>query len=566
MMSEPNSYSKRPLAAAAAASASAPAVPATKLQRKKPRPNDPPVSKRRIVNLAEDADEVLAQCRKLRDALRRRKSSTAEKEARAASASQRRQEDSLGNLPSYLLSSSHDDEDEEWDPERSSDYNNDDGGGKKKAAKKKSSAPVEGIADNDNNDPISTLMGYKNKTQTMTLARLKRLTNKAAAAEEEEDEDGDTTSKKQQRRRPIVVEVVEMNTTEVMEGIENVAISIARQIMCNNNNYTTQKYDGGITGGSTSGGAIGGGGGGGFQLDIPSRASSNQIYIPELDRIVLGNKLGTRTFLNVKEARKTAITTRVLQLLHAVLYKRIHITKRDLFYTDVKLFIDQSESDGVLDDVATMIGCTRSNLHVVASDKGLVVGRITFYEDGDYIDCTKMGVGGKAIPPYIDKIENITSDAEFILLVEKEAAYMRMAEDRFYMRYPCIVITAKGQPDVASRMFLSRIASELSIPVLALVDSDPYGLKILSVYMSGSKNMSYDSASLTTPDIKWLGLRPSDLNKYDLPEQCRLKMTENDIKTGKELLQEAFIMKNPDWMKELQTMVRDIFICKICCS
>ena len=38
-----------------------------------------------------------------------------------------------------------------------------------------------------------------------------------------------------------------------------------------------------------------------------------------------------------------------------------------------------------------------------------------------------MGVGGKAIPPYIDKIENIRSDAEFVLLVEKEAAYMRLA-------------------------------------------------------------------------------------------------------------------------------------------
>jgi hypothetical protein len=116
-----------------------------------------------------------------------------------------------------------------------------------------------------------------------------------------------------------------------------------------------------------------------------------------------------------------------MQLIHAVLMKKIHITKRDLFYTDVKLFVDQSESDGVLDDVATMIGCTRSNLHVVASDKGLVVGRIYFEEDGDPIDCTRMGVGGKAIPPYIDKIENIKSDAEFILLVEKEAAYMRMA-------------------------------------------------------------------------------------------------------------------------------------------
>jgi len=199
----------------------------------------------------------------------------------------------------------------------------------------------------------------------------------------------------------------------------------------------------------------------------------------------------------VKEVRKTAITARVMQLLHQILISDIHITKRDLFYTDVKLFVDQTESDVVLDDVATIIGCTRSNLHVVASDKGLVVGRISFLEDGDFIDCTKMGVGGKAIPPYIDKIEDIQSDAEFILLVEKEAAYMRMAvskirarfvrfismcslrgyllqntlmilfistlnalqimcgrvneqEDRFYNRYPCIIITAKGQPDVGT--------------------------------------------------------------------------------------------------------------------
>jgi len=327
---------------------------------------------------------------------------------------------------------------------------------------------------------------------------------------------------------PNILEVVEMRELAVIENMETVALRVATQILSKQ----------------------------GFSLEIPSRAASNQIYVKEWDRIVLGDKRGTRSFLNVKESRKSAITLRVLQLLHAVLMKRIHITKRDLFYTDVKLFVDQSESDGVLDDVATLIGCTRSNLHVVASDKGLVVGRINFEEDGDYIDCTKMGVGGKAIPPYIDKIENIRSDAEFILLVEKEAAYMRMAEDRFYHRYPCIVITAKGQPDVATRMFLSRITSELQIPVLGLVDSDPYGLKILSVYMSGSKNMSYDSASLTTPDIKWLGLRPSDLDRYDLPDQCRLDMTENDIKTGKELLKEEFIQKNPQWMKELEIMVK----------
>ena len=239
-----------------------------------------------------------------------------------------------------------------------------------------------------------------------------------------------------------IVEVADLPATQVLEGMETIAMNIANQVLSKQ----------------------------GFNLDIPSRASTNQIYVKEWDRIVLGGKRSTRSFLNVKESRKTAITLRVMQLVHAVLVKRIHITKRDLFYTDVKLFVDQTESDGVLDDVATMIGCTRSNLHVVASDKGLVVGRIQFEEDGDFIDCTKMGVGGKAIPPYIDKIENIQSDAEFILLVEKEAAYMRMAEDRFYHKYPCIVITAKGQPDVATRMFLSRITAELKIPVLGLVD------------------------------------------------------------------------------------------------
>ena len=66
---------------------------------------------------------------------------------------------------------------------------------------------------------------------------------------------------------------------------------------------------------------------------------------------------------------------------------------------------------------------------------------------------------------------------------------MRLAEDRFYKKYPCIVITGKGQPDVATRLFLRKITDQLKIPVLALVDSDPYGLKILSVYCSGSKNM-----------------------------------------------------------------------------
>lgn len=295
--------------------------------------------------------------------------------------------------------------------------------------------------------------------------------------------------------------------------------------------------------------------GDGFSYAVPNRTKTNQLYVPELDRIVLKDSVSQRQFANTSTCRKTVITTRILQLVHELCLKRIHVTKRDLFYTDVKLFEDQSNSDTVLDDIACMLTCTRSSLNVVASEKGVVVGRLQFAEDGDEIDCSRMGVGGKAIPPNVDKVSNIRSDAKFILLVEKDAAFMRLAEDRFYTTYPCIIITAKGQPDVATRLFLRKLRYTLKIPVLALVDSDPYGLKILSVYMKGSMNMSYDSSNLTTPDIKWLGVRPSDLDRFNIPQQCRLPMTEEDIKTGKKLLEEEFVRCNPDWVRELEIMV-----------
>eukprot|EP00882_Tetradesmus_deserticola_P009056 GHRQ01009553.1.p3 GENE.GHRQ01009553.1~~GHRQ01009553.1.p3 ORF type:complete len:108 (+),score=70.78 GHRQ01009553.1:633-956(+) len=74
--------------------------------------------------------------------------------------------------------------------------------------------------------------------------------------------------------------------------------------------------------------------------------------------------------------------------------------------------------------------------------------------------------------------------------------------------------------------------------------------------MKGSMNMSYDSSNLTTPDIKWLGVRPSDLDRFNIPAQCRLAMTDEDLKTGRKLLEEAFIKANPEWVAELELMLK----------
>jgi meiotic recombination protein SPO11 len=145
--------------------------------------------------------------------------------------------------------------------------------------------------------------------------------------------------------------------------------------------------------------------------------------------------------------------------------------KRDLFYTDVKLFVDQARFRRVLDDVATIIGCTRSNLHV-AFGQGLVVGRIQFEEDGDYIDCTKMGVRARRFHLTLTRLKTLpampnsfcwsersslhenggkSSTVRSLILVPfciggltHAVSFFFLQEDRFYNRYPCIVMTAKA--------------------------------------------------------------------------------------------------------------------------
>jgi DNA topoisomerase VI subunit A len=49
------------------------------------------------------------------------------------------------------------------------------------------------------------------------------------------------------------------------------------------------------------------------------------------------------------------------------------------------------------------------------------------------------------------------------------------------------------------------------VPILALVDADPYGLDILSVYKYGSVAMRHENGRLAAGSIEWLGVWSSEL-------------------------------------------------------
>lgn len=50
------------------------------------------------------------------------------------------------------------------------------------------------------------------------------------------------------------------------------------------------------------------------------------------------------------------------------------------------------------------------------------------------------------------------------------------------------------------------------IPILGMVDGDPFGLDILSVYKYGSRGMQHENEKLATKRIKWLGVWASELD------------------------------------------------------
>ncbi|MHA1908295.1 MAG: helix-hairpin-helix domain-containing protein [Candidatus Thorarchaeota archaeon] len=291
-------------------------------------------------------------------------------------------------------------------------------------------------------------------------------------------------------------------------------------------------------------------------FEIPSRSGDNIVWDEFRDLLLLGMKTISRPYHSLASVVDATRTARVMEIIFQLLKSNLHATKREVFYSDVNLFRDQKYSDKIIEDVSSMLNTTRDSVHVVASARGSAMGRVTIRDGGDLIDLTKMGTGGWAITPFLDQLEIVESDAEFILMAEKDAAIMRLAEAKYWNRQPCIILTGKGSGDIATRAFLKKLVKELEIPAFALVDSDPYGHYIYSVFLRGSKRLSYESPFIATPELKLLGVLTRDLDAFNIPKSVRIPMEPTDIKRVKEMLKEPFVQQNKEWVKDLQLMLK----------
>ena len=291
-------------------------------------------------------------------------------------------------------------------------------------------------------------------------------------------------------------------------------------------------------------------------FEIPSRSGDNIVWDEIRDLLLLGMRTISRPYHSLGSVVDATRTARVMEIVFNLLKSNLHATKREIFYSDVNLFREQKMSDKIIEDVAAMLKTTRDSIHVVASARGSAMGRVVVRDGGDLIDLTKMGTGGWAITPFLDQVEIVESDAEYILLSEKDAAMMRLAEAKYWNREPCIVLTGKGSGDIATRAFLRTLVKELEIPAFALVDSDPYGHYIYSVFLRGSKRLSYESPFIATPELKLLGVLSRDLDEYKIPKAVRIPMEKVDEKRIRDMLKEPFVQSNKPWVNDLKLMLK----------
>jgi DNA topoisomerase-6 subunit A len=297
-------------------------------------------------------------------------------------------------------------------------------------------------------------------------------------------------------------------------------------------------------------------------IAIPIRALSNIIYDKATGQLNLGNKIAKRYFFNVAHSKKFMQTVMIASFCNDLIDQKIHASIRDMFYnlkrtlpeSNENTFDFQNESDPIIIDIEVALDVFREQLHLTTDRKGIVAGHVIIKDRGDSIDWSRLGSGGWSIPSTVEEIEFSKVDAEFVLVVEKNAGFERLHEDKFWQKHNCILIGTGGQPSRGTRLLIQRLNREHKLPVYVFTDGDAYGWYIYSVIKSGSMSLAHISDIIATPSAKFIGLTISDIFDYEL-KKCIIKARELDIKRAKELLNYEWF-KKPEWQKEINLMIQ----------
>jgi DNA topoisomerase VI subunit A len=302
-------------------------------------------------------------------------------------------------------------------------------------------------------------------------------------------------------------------------------------------------------------------------LSMPVRALRNVRYDRKAGHFVIGKAKKVRT-LSVGTVKTFAQTLRLMSLSKDLVETDDFATKRDAYYQsknwDKAAFDEQTESDGVMDDIEAMFaihGVSREQLRFIPDEHGGAVAGELVVNDPDIetgvierIDCTRFGSGAYSIPSQVEHLQFETK-AKFILAIETGGMFQRLQSHKFWQKSNCILISMAGVPTRATRRFVRRLAEQANIPVYAFVDCDPYGISnIYRTLKVGSGNAAHVNQFFCVPSASYLGVTPQDIIDYKLPTH---PLQDVDRKRAEDALKnDPFFQDRPQWRQAIEQLLK----------
>lgn len=295
-------------------------------------------------------------------------------------------------------------------------------------------------------------------------------------------------------------------------------------------------------------------------------ALDNSIYNPKVGFLTPGEKRVT-TELNVSSVQKMARMTFLLEIL----LRNIDIgnvnTKREIYYlakglvrSDKMLkpldFDDQSESDSIIDYICDLMEVYREEMNCFANDRGgqtysqqLVVTETMPDGTTATIDLSSLGTS-----PFQPKNRpqslklKAKSKIDFCLVVESEGTANTLVANGMTKRHRCIVMGAQGVPSNAVRAWSKNIQNQIKVPIYFFGDLDAYTLQnIYRTLKAGSAASLIRNSDFSAPEVKFLGVLPEDVKKYDL--HC-YDVKESDAKEARSLKKAKDALKNDPFFQD----------------
>ncbi|CAH8499989.1 unnamed protein product [Schistosoma margrebowiei] len=211
----------------------------------------------------------------------------------------------------------------------------------------------------------------------------------------------------------------------------------------------------------------------------------------------------------------------ILKMAHEAVREDKFITKRSIYYSNPILFKRQSVIDPLLSKICKELSLPRCALKINASSKLIVYGDIYLGigYGSDVVKGNNLGIPEN----HYSKSSMFLSTGyteclpQFILIIEKDTIFRKLLSEKFYEKFkPCLLVTAKGYPDLITRQFLAQINYiHPNIPMIGLFDADPHGINVFCTYKYGTTNpmmQNEDGSPIKISNLQLCGLLPSELS------------------------------------------------------